>query len=113
MNPRKLYFPPLCNIGDDLKVCIQLPNNYFSTLEECVKASVAAFWSTKFEDSMYGAYVNYKPNSLLGDARKWQKKTKKNPEWVPKKSLKVYKEELFKDFRGIGFDPRQEKDDDD
>lgn len=92
MKPSRLFIPPLFNITNDLSVCITLPNKYFLTLEECVKESVKAFWRTEFVDSMFDAHEShYDRKSLMGDARKWQKKTKKNPNWVPNgKSLEEF-----------------------
>jgi len=84
MKPTKLYVPPLFNIDNTLRVCVTLPNKFFRTVDECVEQAVLAFWRTKFEDSMYDAYgANYDRKDLVGDPRKWQRKTKKNPKWVP------------------------------
>lgn len=90
--PSKLYVPPLFNLDAVLRVCVTLPHKYFATLEEAMKESVKAFWATKFEDSMYEAYgQHYERKSLMGDPRKWQKKTKKQPEWIPNgRSLELY-----------------------
>ena len=40
-------------------------------------------WQSDFDDSMYDAYSDYGANSILKDPRRWQKKTKKDPDWVP------------------------------
>jgi nitrate reductase beta subunit len=57
-----------------------------------MKETVVAFWRTQFEDTMYEAYgTNYERKSLLGDPRKWEKKTKKQPGWVPNgRSMKEF-----------------------
>jgi len=90
--PTKLFVPPLFNLDGCLRVCVSLPNLYFDALEECMKKCVAVFWSTDFNDSMFDAYgSHYERRSLMGDPRKWQKKTKKQPEWVPNgRSMKEY-----------------------
>jgi len=88
-NKSKAFIPPLPNIDDSMRVCIELPDQQFSNIDDLCKAVVACFWATDFNDGMYDAYEQYDMDSLLGDYRKWQKKTKKQPTWIPNgRSLK-------------------------
>lgn len=80
---KKLFIPSLFNIRDDLSVCISLPQKGFSKIEDLCKACIQTFWQSDFDDSMYDAYSDYGANSILKDPRRWQKKTKKDPDWVP------------------------------
>ena len=95
---KKLFAPPLFNIRDDLSVCIELPQKGFSKIEDLCKACIAAFWESTFDDSMYDAYLDYGDNSILKDPRKWQKKTKKEPDWIPKGRILKKCKVSFQDF---------------
>lgn len=106
-NSKKLFIPPLFNIYRSLQVCIILPNIEFENVEELCKCCVSSFWSTSFNDTMYDSFLAgygdapYKVNSIMGDPRKWENKTKTNPNWIPNsKNLIEYSEsyETFCDF---------------
>ena len=108
----KRFIPPLPNIDEGMKVCIELPNKGFATLEELSKVVIAKFWATNFNDGMYDAFQEYEENSTLGDHRKWAKKTKKNPKWVPNgRSLVIWNNFDRDDFFGKCYARDEEGDD--
>lgn len=91
--PKEVYVPPLFNIDESLQVCISLRGK-FSTLSEMYKYCIATFWKTEFNDGMFDAFSdNYggAPRAILFDPRKWEKKTRENPNWIPTaRSLAYY-----------------------
>jgi hypothetical protein len=118
---KKLYMPPLPNISEDLEVCLDYSPKR-KTLDELCKECVASFWRSTFTDDILAMYDGedyyYRLDSLLGDHRKWQKKTKKDPKWIPSaRSLVLWgdfdkKEFLGESFIKSGF-PLDEDDEDD
>ena len=85
----KHYMPSLFNVGKNLEVC--LGNNrsgLFPNLEVLCKHVVSDFWASSFNNEISHSNIYYK-DSVLGDLKKWQAKTKSNTTWVPSRSLKV------------------------
>lgn len=85
LQPKRVYVPPLFNIGDTLDVCIPLRGE-FKTLSDLCRYCITSFWKTEFNDSMYDAFESTyaeKQNSILANYAKWQTKTKENPNWIP------------------------------
>lgn len=81
---KKLFSPPLPNIDNGLLVCIPLPTGPFKTIELMGEAIIKKFWHTKFDNSMADTYDEYvSDESFLADHRKWARKTKKKPTWMP------------------------------
>lgn len=81
-NLKNAYIPPFSNIDAYMKVCISL-GGPFGSVEELTNSVVSNFWQTTFNLDIVCAISNYGRKSLLSDHRKWQKKTKAEPLWVP------------------------------
>lgn len=102
-NKKKICVPPLPNIDLNMRVCVGLFNraleHKFSNIDDLCRSIVVDFWSSQFNTEMSDAYERfYKMNSLLGDHRKWQIKTKSNPDWIPNRGLIPVKRDFTKDF---------------
>jgi len=103
-NKSKAFIPPLPNVDDLMRVCIELPKKRFSNVDDLYKAAIDCFWSTDFNDGMTIALYQYDCDSLLGNHRKWQNKTKKQPIWIPNgRSLKPIENFDKKFFYGSSF----------
>lgn len=103
-NKSKAFIPPLPNIDETMQVCIDLPYKRFSNINDLCKAVITCFWSTDFNEEMHDAYSSYDANSLLGDHRKWQDKTKSDPTWIPNGHKLVLNEYFDKEhFYGKSF----------
>ena len=83
----KICYPALPNIND-FKVCIAFPKKEFNSIEDMTKSVINTFWTTKFNNDIVIDWFRYSPRSIMFDYEKWQDKTKNNPDWFPKKSLK-------------------------
>lgn len=93
---RTLLIPPLTNISCyDLEVCLAHKCSG-TTLEEMASNQIANIFASKFNcditdsfDDYYEiTYDDYDVDDFSGIDKyfeKWQKKTKANPDWVPKK----------------------------
>ena len=103
-----LFRPPFPNIFYNCNCCCPMKTVFFSSLEAMIKAQISSFWAAEFS---YVKGHNYDPNglycphfklnlegevvaksinsdqypedALLVDHRKWEQKTKENPEWIP------------------------------
>jgi hypothetical protein len=113
-NASKAFIPPLPNVNDLMRVCIELPPTYFRNIEDLYKAAIACFWATEFNDGMFDALGEYDEDSLMGDHRKWQRKTKKQPTWIPNgRSLKPFENFDKRFFYGSAFKKNIQPEDDD
>jgi hypothetical protein len=116
-NHTKIYYPALPNIGwSNCTVCIPFGRKTYSDVESLCKDVVVKFWATTFSDSLYDSYKNYGFGNLLSDPRKWQEKTKSQPNWIPNaRNLVEYKRSYneFCQFFKLENDLFDDDDDDD
>ncbi|RTK97275.1 MAG: hypothetical protein EKK64_01725 [Neisseriaceae bacterium] len=93
-NGKKLFYPPFLNASYGY-IC--LPDSVkktkkFKTLKHFLDFAILGFWSSKFSDDIIDDLIDYKEEKKkIIDYNYWQKKTKKNPNWIPSsKSLVKY-----------------------
>lgn len=90
---RTLLIPPLTNIScHDLEMCLA-HKCWGTTLEEMASNQIANIFASQFNCDITDSFEDY--YEILDDYddfsgidkyyEKWQKKTKANPNWVPKK----------------------------
>ena len=78
----KLYRVPFYNTSDNGAVCIEESTE--ESLEELTKSCINDFWKTGFTGEIRDNYIEYAEKKMtLGNFKKWQEKTKANPEWIP------------------------------
>lgn len=101
---KTILVPPFPNIFDNLKVCC--PTASGKTLKDMVDAQIKALFASSFNDETWDTLQQYYHDEFSNDdddydydyydgeynvrgyMEKWMKKTKKKPNWVPKKFAK-------------------------
>jgi hypothetical protein len=104
-NKNEMCIPPLPNIDQCMRVCLPLPMVRFSDVETLCDSVITTFWSSEFNSGMANSCEQfYKIGSLFGDHRKWRRKTKANPDWIPNRGLVSVNRYFTKNFLyGVAF----------
>jgi hypothetical protein len=90
---KTILVPPFPNVFSDLKVCC--PTGKGKTLEDMVDSQIKTLFASSFNNETWETLSDYyydKFDEVEEDIdaymEKWMKKTKKKPDWVPKKFAK-------------------------
>lgn len=94
---KTILVPPFPNVFENLKVCC--PTASGKTLGDMVDAQIKALFASSFNDETWDTLEHYYFDEFFDDdedetygihqyMEKWMKKTKKKPDWVPKKFAK-------------------------
>ena len=120
---RTLMAPPLPNIScDDLEICLS-EKCKGSTLEKMISNQIANIFSSQFNCDITDNFEEYYEMIFDEDTyleeineyfKKWAKKTKNNPNWVPRSFQLFYSDDNFYDWHsGLDDDSDDGIDDDD
>lgn len=82
---KKVYLPSLLNADLRHNVCIKVSDIVNKSLEGLIQDTISKFWSTSFNHGLASSHYCYN-TKLIGNFKKWEKKTLRNPEWFPKNS---------------------------
>ena len=90
---KTILVPPLPNVFQDLKVCCGTARG--KTLEDLIAEQAKVLFASQFNDETWDTLEVYYEDEFFHDddyigpikkyMAKWMKKTKKNPNWIPKK----------------------------
>lgn len=106
---KELFVPPLTNLGGyNLEICLSIKCQGAS-LQAMIENQIANIFASPFNLDITDVFEEYYEfeyddyddggweDGVVKYFEKWQKKTKKNPNWVPKK-FKEYKDDQFYDW---------------
>ena len=99
-NFKKLYYPPLGNVYEDLSICMGNVKITTDSLDSLIKLTVDKFWKSEFNSAVEFIWDKYDTDSMLN----WEEKTKTSPNWIPSSELQVAKTrkaffaELYNDY---------------
>lgn len=97
-NGKKLYIPPILNSSSGRICCPKniKGNKKHKSLKDFLNFIVSGFWSSKFSDDIECDIIDYEDsNKKIVDYDYWQRKTKKEPNWIP--SYRCLVEYLYDD----------------
>jgi hypothetical protein len=112
--PKIIYLPALSNVSEDLRVCINIEDTIFDSLDKMSKHVVNSFWQTQFNDTLLDTSYVYEEregelkSDVLLSLPSWREKTKQDKSWIPTKKdmLEVCEESYVDEFWGNSF-PRK------
>lgn len=98
-NPKQndsIFVPALLNCSGDHTCLGDIDDalgdfKFFQDVDSLCKAVVTEFWKRKFNWETAGAFSQYvNRHLLLGDFKRWEKKTKAQPKWIPSPINMIY-----------------------